>query len=110
MIHMLIIVLIAFFVNRMMLNENKRLKKKKKDKMLLRQFKDEIFDESIPIETTIRKFFKMALRIETEHNICCKNATAKSVAEIVRGRLGRFDEYEAGETLICRNCFLFFFR
>ena len=88
----------------MLLKENKRLKSKK-DKKLLRQFKDEIFDESIPIETTVRKFFKMATKIDSEHNICYKNATARSVARTVRSKLGRFDEYEVGETLICRNYF-----
>ena len=73
--------------------------------MLLKQFKTQIFDETIPVETTIKKFFKMVMKIDNEHNICYKNATAKIVAKTVRSKLGRFDEYEVGETLICRNYF-----
>ena len=73
--------------------------------MLLKQFKTEIFDETIPVETTIKKFFKTTPLIDSEHNICYKNSTAKIVAKTVRSKLGRFDEYEVGETLICRNYF-----
>jgi len=94
----------SIFANRMMFNENKRLKKKK-DKMLLKQFKTEIFDETIPVESTIKKFFKTTPLIDSEHNICYKNSTAKIVAKTVRSKLGRFDEYEVGERLICRNYF-----
>ncbi|MFM7987901.1 MAG: hypothetical protein ACKPKO_52170, partial [Candidatus Fonsibacter sp.] len=43
----------------MFLNENKRLKSKK-DKDTLKRFKQDIFDESIPVSQTIGKYFRTA--------------------------------------------------
>ena len=42
----------------MYFTENKRLKRKR-GKETLKQFKQDIFNKTIPIETTIKKYFKL---------------------------------------------------
>ena len=42
---------------------------RKKDKEILRQFKQDIFDETIPTETTMKKYFKMTKNLETVFNV-----------------------------------------
>jgi hypothetical protein len=62
--------------------ENKRLKDE--DKEILRRFKRDIFDESIPIIKTIRKYFRFSNHAVAEKNIACKSTTCKKVSKIVR--------------------------
>ena len=62
------------FPDNMYLRENKRLKRKK-DKETLTQFKRDIFDESIPTERTIKKYFKLTKDLETVYNVAYRNAT-----------------------------------
>ena len=94
----------SIFKNLMFFKESKRLKKKA-DKAKLRDFKRDIFDESIPVATTVAKYFKFTARTETENNIAYKNATCKSVSKWTRSRLNKKGEYQVGEMLVCRTYF-----
>ena len=93
------------FPDNMYLRENKRLKRKK-DKEILRQFKQDIFDESIPTESTIKKYFKMTKDLETVFNVAYRNATCEKVSKRVRSELlQKKEEYCVGEVLVCRTYF-----
>jgi hypothetical protein len=83
------------------LRENKRLKTAE-DKQKLKDFKRDIFDESVPIEDTVRKYFPVLRQSETTYNIAYFNDTARYVAGQTRKRLGKSAEFEAGERLVCR--------
>ncbi|MFM7986711.1 MAG: hypothetical protein ACKPKO_46090, partial [Candidatus Fonsibacter sp.] len=89
----------------MLLKENKRLKSKK-DKGTLKRFKQDIFDESIPVSNTIRKYFNTVKDINTEYNLAYKNSTCHTVSEEVRAKLLKKSQpYEVGEKLVCRSWF-----
>jgi hypothetical protein len=93
------------FPDSMYLKENKRLKTKK-DKDLLKQFKQDIFDESIPIETTVKKYFKLNKKLETTYNVAYRNSTCERVSRRVRSELLKAEgEYAKGEVLVCRSYF-----
>ena len=92
------------FPNMIYLRENKRLKREE-DKRKLSLFKEEIFDQSIPIRDTIRKYFKLTKWPNTENNIAYKNATCAKVSKAVRRRMAKSSEYEVGEVLVCRIYF-----
>ena len=93
------------FPDSMYLRENKRLKNKK-DKETLKQFKQDIFDESIPTETTIKKYFKLTRSLESVRNVAYLNATCERVSRRVqRELLKKTDEYSVGEVLVCRSYF-----
>jgi hypothetical protein len=64
------------FKNRMHFKENKRLKSQQ-DKDILKQFKIDIFNNMIPIEDTITKYFKIVKEGKTNHNIAYRNNTVK---------------------------------
>jgi len=66
----------SIFVNLMHFKENIRLKDNE-DKDILRQYKRDIFDESIPILKTIRKYFKFSDQVVAEKNIGDRNTTCK---------------------------------
>ena len=89
----------------MYLKENKRLKRKK-DKETLRQFKQDIFDETIQTETTTKKYFKMTRDLETVYNVAYRNATCEKFSKQVRSELlKKSGEYFVGEVLVCRAYF-----
>jgi len=92
----------SIFPNNIMLQENKRLTSEA-DKQTLRQFKADIFDESIPVVRIIRKYFRFTNTVETSSNIAYKNSTCERVATTVREMQSREDEYEVGEVLVCRR-------
>ena len=95
---------LIFPVN-MFLKENKRLKDEK-DKNTLKAFKRDIFDVSIPVEKTIRKYFKLTKEWNTTDNIAYRNTTCQKVSEEARRRiLNKLEPYEPGEVLICRSYF-----
>ena len=85
-----------------MLHENKRLKTQA-DKDILKQFKAYIFNEAIPTAVTIKKYFKFASAVKTQNNTAYTNSTSESVAETVRKRLRKTDDYEVGEALAGRK-------
>ena len=89
------------FPYQLYLRENKRLRTSE-DKQTLRDFKRDIFNEDIPIETTVRKYFPVLERSETDFNIAYYNDTCATVARMVRRRMKKATEYEVGETLVCR--------
>ena len=70
----------------MFFKESKRLKKKA-DKVKLRDFKRDIFDEAIPVATTVAKYLKFTKKTETEDNIAYNNMTCKFVSKWTRARL-----------------------
>ena len=87
------------------LKENKRLKTEK-DRLTLKHFKQDIFDERIPIETTVKKYFKLCKKLETTYNVAYKNVTCEQVSQEVRSELLRSEgEYAKGEILVCRSYF-----
>ena len=90
------------FPNNVMLSENKRLKTQA-DKDTLKQFKADIFDESIPVRRTVRKYFKFTDKVQTTSNIAYKNSTCEGVEAAVRKMLNKTSEYEVGEVLVCRK-------
>jgi hypothetical protein len=84
--------------------ENKRLKIEE-DKLVNKQLKKDI-KNNIPFEEILKKFgFKTTDKIETTKNIAYQNKTCESVAKQVRVNLNKKDDYEVGETLICKKYF-----
>ena len=73
------------------------------DKEILKQFKDDIFNENIPTGVTIKKYFKFATSVKTEQTLAYKNSTCESVADSVRTMLKKKEAYEVGEVLVCRK-------
>ena len=90
------------FPNNVMLHENKRLRTQA-DKDTLKQLKEDIFNESIPIINTVKKYFKFASDIKTTYNIAYRNTTCEDVAGAVRRMLKKRSDYEVGEVLVCRK-------
>ncbi len=89
----------------MFFRENKRLRDPQ-DKETLTQFKRDIFDEGIPVETTVRKYFALVKDFSTLYNIAYKNSTCQRVSEEARQRIQQKREpYEVGEVLLCRSWF-----
>ena len=84
--------------------ENKRLKSQQ-DKDILKQFKIDIFNNMIPIEDTITKYFKIVKEGKTNHNIAYRNNTCQAVSQKVRSRLNKRDDVEKNEILVCRKFF-----
>ena len=76
------------------------------DKQKLRDFKADIFNESIPIEETVRKYFPVVQGSETDFNIAYYNVTCERIAEKTRKRLGKRGAYEVGESLVCKSSYL----
>ena len=73
------------FPSNIFLRENKRLKDPRQ-RETLKNFKADIFDETIPTITTLRKYFKIAKESNTIFNIAYKNSTCAEVSERVRKR------------------------
>ncbi len=91
------------FPTNLYLKEIKRLKDEE-SKEMLRRFKVDIFDESIPKETTIRRYFTLIKTIRTTQNIAYRNSTCAQVAQQVRSEiLRKSSPYEVGEVLVCRK-------
>ena len=92
----------SVFPNSVRLKQNKRLKNDI-DKKALATFKREIFDERIPIRSTVQKYFRSCSEVNNVNNIAFKNSTCELVAKRVRKSLGKKDDYEVGEKLVCRK-------
>ena len=93
----------TIFPNNVLLKENKRLKSNK-DKTTLAMIKRDLFDEDIPINDTLRKYFHSTKLIRTETNIAFKNSTCELVAKAVRKiLLKKTADYNAGEKIVCRK-------
>ena len=89
------------------LEERKRLKTRE-HKQKLKQLKQDLFNEDIPVMETITKYFKFTNDMTNSlENIAYENKTCKSVSNTIRQKLGKKDDYEVGETLVCReHCIL----
>ena len=92
----------TIFPNNIHLMINKRLKSDE-DKKILANFKTDIFNPSKPVMATIRKYFKFTNSIDTANNIAYKNTTCADVAKVVRDNMGKTEDYEIGEKLVCRK-------
>ena len=92
----------TIFPNSITLRENKRLRTQA-DGDTLKQFKEDIFNESIPTSVTIKKYFKFATEVKTTSNIAYKNSPRETVAKDVRQMLNKTEDYEVGEVLVCRK-------
>ena len=80
--------------------------KSDEDKMKLKQLKEDVFNEGIPLLDTIKKYFKFTKDIsQSEKNIAYKNETCANVADKIRKKLDKTSEYEVGEKIICRKWF-----
>lgn len=87
------------------LTENKRLRTEE-DKLKLKNMKYDILKTNISVIDIIKKYnFKMTNKVITEDNIAYTNAKCNAVSKEVRKMLGRKDEYEKGEKLVCRKFF-----
>jgi hypothetical protein len=93
----------TIFSNNINLHENKRLKTVA-DKAILKQFKEDIFNESIPVIKTVKKYFKLTREATTTtNNIAYRNTTCESVAGAVRKMLKKTSDFEVDEVLVCRK-------
>jgi dephospho-CoA kinase len=92
----------VIFPDSIKLKENKRLKSKEHQK-LLKRIKKDIFNESLPVRDIIERYFKMVNTLTTSFNIAFKNKTCEDVSQKVRRMLGKTQEYEEGEVLVCRK-------
>jgi len=81
------------FPNNIMLHENKCLRTQA-DEDTLKQLKEDIFNESIPIINTVKKYFKFASVIKTTYNIADRNTTCEEVAGAARRTLEKRSDYE----------------
>ena len=69
----------------------------------LKNFKDDIFNETIPVLKTLKKYFRIVKESNTISNIAYTNRTCSDVSARVRKEiLRKTDEYEIGEILLCR--------
>ena len=93
------------FPHQLFFRKNKRLKSEE-DCQKLESFFEEIFDESIPPEVTVEKYFPIVHNSETDFNIAYYNATCERIAEKTRKRMGKRDAYEVGESLVCKASYL----
>ena len=82
----------TIFPTGIMLHENKRLKTQS-DKDILKRFKEDIFNESIPTAVTIKPYFKFLSETKTAQNIAYTNSTCEGVAKDVRKMLNKTDDY-----------------
>ena len=91
------------FATNLFFREIKRLKdKESKEKLMC--FKRDIFDEDIPKEQTIRKYFPLVRTLKTTRNIAYRNSTCSWASQLVRSEiLRKTSPYEVGEVLVCRK-------
>ncbi|MFM7983415.1 MAG: hypothetical protein ACKPKO_29235, partial [Candidatus Fonsibacter sp.] len=74
------------------------------DKETLKRFKQDIFDESIPVSQTIGRYFNTVKDINTKYNLANKNSTCHTVSEqFIPILLKKSEPYEPRETLVCRS-------
>jgi hypothetical protein len=92
------------FENLIQFKENKRLRTTE-DKEKLKLIKQELFDENIPIERTMRKYFPFVTKVKTDKNVAYKNSTCKEIGILVRKRQKKTNEYDVNDVLICRKYF-----
>jgi hypothetical protein len=95
----------SIFPYEIFLSENKRLKNDE-DKLKLKNMKYDILKTDISFMDIIKKYnCKTTSKIITENNIAYQNTTCNAVSRQVRKMLGKKDEYEVGEKLICKTYF-----
>ena len=92
------------FPNELYLKENKRLKTKE-DRDRLEQIYNDIFNPNIPLEKTIKTYFKFTNSYYNWRAIAYNNDTCSDLSKHIRKQLGKQRYYEVGERLICREYF-----
>ena len=95
----------TIFPRNILLKENKRLKTQL-EKDVLRAIKSDLFNEAIPIKSTLQKYFRSTKKVSTANNIAFRNSTCELVSKAVRKNLFKKQaDYEVGEKLVCRKYF-----
>ena len=95
----------SIFPYEIFLKENKRLKKPE-DKIRLKNIKRDILETDLPLLELIQKYnLKTTKEIITEDNIAYTNNTCKYVSKKVRKMLGKKNDYEVDEKLVCKKFF-----
>jgi len=85
------------FSREIFLKENKRLKSDE-DKLILKQIKEDIFNEHIPVMDTLETYFQFTSDVtKSLKNIAYRNGTCKYVAKRTRKQQNKTDECEVGE-------------
>ena len=80
--------------------------KSDEDKLKLKQLKEDVFNEDIPLIDTITKYFKFTKdNAQSNKSIAYKNETCANMAGEIRMKLNKVTEYEVGEKIICRKWF-----
>ena len=93
------------FPNEVKLNISKRVATDEQ-RSRLKKIKNAIFKNNKSTKKIIQLYFKTTNKINNSvNNIAYKNATCKEVSTSIRTLLGKSDEYEIGEKLICREYF-----
>ena len=92
----------SIFPNNIHLKINKRLKTVE-DRETLKRFKKDCFNEKLSIEQIVNKYFKQVDKVTTNNNIAYTNNTCDNVSHIVRQNLGKTNDYDVGEKLVCRK-------
>ena len=88
------------------MEENKRLKTQE-DRDKLEQIYNGIFNPTIELETTMKKYFKLTKSLpKSNKGIAYMNDTCENVSKHTRKSLNKTSEYEKGEVLICREYFV----
>jgi len=76
------------------------------DKLKMKQLKEDVFNEELPVMEIVNKYFKLTKDIsQSNKNIAYLNKTCSKVAKEIRDKLNKSSEYEVGEKLICREWF-----
>ena len=92
----------TIFPQHIYLEECKRLGEKDRDK--LKSVFYDIFESKLDLVEVINKYFEYTTDIAgTESNIAYLNNTCREVSKQIRKRQGKKSEFEAGETMICRE-------
>ena len=95
----------SIFPFEIFLKENKRLTNPE-DKIRLKNVKHDILETDLPLLELIKKYnFKTTKTVITEDNIAYTNNTCKYVSKKVRWMLGKTNDYDVGEKLVCRKYF-----
>ena len=75
-----------------------------KGKEIMRQLYDDFWVINLPIEDIIKKYFRFSSDVmDGNENIAYTNIRCRMVANEVRRRMNKTEQYEVGEELICRK-------
>ena len=91
------------FPNNIYLRESKRLKDPRQ-REVLKNFKDDIFNETIPVLKTLKKYFRIVKESNTISNIAYTNRTCSDVSARVRKEILRKQMNMRSGRSSCAEC------